>query len=388
MYNRYTVDESSFTRVIDSVSLKSAHLCYPEQNTAIRPLFSNSAGYSSEWLLSHHYSWKNRDLKYNRSPRTLWYELETCTLSYPFYEIIVDNKIVWESFHSQEAFTRYLFNPSSGKYYFLTSTKQSEVIREKKVFCLPTRWYDTNYYHWVIECLPRLFIFKDLKQIYPELKLALHQFDKGSFQCQWLEILGIKEDDCLILEKYVNYIFSSMIYVPILGANFVSGASISRLQYTIKGFLQTYKPTALCETPKNVYIARKTGMPRSIANEQELKSVLTKFDITKIYSEDFSVADQLYILANANYIVADHGSGISNIVGCMHSCSILEIMTPSGINPCFFDLAQALGLRYGYTIASYIPNFEKRQILYLKPIHLSDGLSMLFTDEHKELKKD
>ena len=97
-------------------------------------------------------------------------------------------------------------------------------------------------------------------------------------------------------------------------------------------------------TGERVYISRSCR--RKIVNEQELITLLKKFDLTVIEDIPRSVSEQISIYNNASFIIGPHGASFSNVVWCKPGAHLMELFSPN-YKPDFFRyLAIAIGMNY------------------------------------------
>ena len=125
---------------------------------------------------------------------------------------------------------------------------------------------------------------------------------------------------------------------------------------------------------QNIFISRKPGSVRSIINHPEIEEIMRLYKFLTVYSEDHSVIQQLKLFSKANCVCGVHGSGLSNMFSMQRNMSILEVQTPTMINPCFYDLACSLELEYGFLVGRYDNCNREKQMLYLNPMEFEDQL--------------
>ncbi len=63
--------------------------------------------------------------------------------------------------------------------------------------------------------------------------------------------------------------------------------------------------------------------------------------------EDLPLLEQARLFANAEFIVATHGAGLSNLIFAPPSARIIELTPDSEMRPFFWFLSQKLGQEYG-----------------------------------------
>lgn len=376
-YIRKIVDHSFFGTLASSCSVLSSSVrVLPKIKTPLRETFTHPTRHTKSWLLSHHYALPRRSHFYNTSNEVSLFHLQNCILTQPNSEIVVDERISWESFHGRHEYEKYLFSQDDLCYHFFYSKSSIDHASLKyPLFILPTRWYQSNYYHWVVESIPRIFYFKKLQKDHPELKLALHRFSENSYQAQWLRLLDVANSDCYFIDSEHNHRFSNVFYVPILGSGHVSKATISCLLSLLNN---SFIPERhLFEISPYIFIDRKPGTVRSIANTSQIHKLLLKRGFSILYLEDLPVATQLSCIHSATRIVGIHGSGFANLVAVQPHASILEIMTATMINPCFYDLSAALRANYGFIASPYSSLHSASQHLIVNPTLLEDSIDLM-----------
>jgi hypothetical protein len=99
-----------------------------------------------------------------------------------------------------------------------------------------------------------------------------------------------------------------------------------------------------------IYISRNKARYRNIQNEDEVWSLLAARGFQRVFLEDMPFTDQILTMHAAEYIVAPHGAGLSNIIFCKPHARIVEIFSPEYVNVCYWILANACGLSYRYLL--------------------------------------
>jgi len=216
---------------------------------------------------------------------------------------------------------------------------------------LCTNW-SNFYYHWIIDVLPKLHIFEQ-----SGLKADNYIINgmKHDYQRKALEMIGIPtkkifetKPDCNI--KCENLIITSqpgyMGFCPEWAANYIR----SRLVQNISS-----------SEPVNIYISRSRANQRKVLNEDEVFEYLKLKGFEKVYPEDYSLKEQIKLFKSAKTIVAPHGSGLTNIVFSNPDTKVVEIFSPTYMEPCYWRLANAVNLDYYYVLGE--ENIENHNII-------------------------
>ena len=115
-----------------------------------------------------------------------------------------------------------------------------------------------------------------------------------------------------------------------------------------------------------MYISRAKAFKRRIVNEPDCISLLKKYNFNIIILEDYTFLEQISICANAQYIVSNHGAGLSNILFMKPSSSVLELRKENDYhNNCYFSLANAMSLNYYYQICAPCNKYQDAHIANL-----------------------
>jgi capsular polysaccharide biosynthesis protein len=168
-----------------------------------------------------------------------------------------------------------------------------------------------NYYHWMLDLLPKLFI-----------ALAAG-FDQGTFylgastpfQKQTLELLGIPSAwvlDC----NAIPFLQANELIVPFLGRRHppnVFNADKCRLLVDVFSFLIAGK-TISRNLPARFVVSRGKTRSRRVVNEAELLARLEPLGFHPVYLEDLSLVEQITLFARAEAIVASTGAGLVNLI--------------------------------------------------------------------------
>jgi capsular polysaccharide biosynthesis protein len=78
-----------------------------------------------------------------------------------------------------------------------------------------------------------------------------------------------------------------------------------------------------------------------------------EYGFEAIHFEDYSFEQQVRIASGAQYLVANHGAGLTNMLFMKSGGSVLELRQDGdAINNCYFALASALHLNYCYRLCS------------------------------------
>jgi capsular polysaccharide biosynthesis protein len=180
-------------------------------------------------------------------------------------------------------------------------------------------WF--NYYHWVCESIFRLWL---VRRKLAFLTLVLPEYYKnadfitGSLEPFNLEnILYIPNEKSLLVRNLV---------LPQLKP--ICDAYNSHHIRQVRNFYRDYvlnKKGFRVEKGERLYISRKLAARRKVINEDEILSILYKYDFSIFYPEKHSFLEQVAIFSNIEYLVGEHGSALTNMLFMDKNASVLEI---------------------------------------------------------------
>jgi len=212
------------------------------------------------------------------------------------------------------------------------------------------------YYHWMLDVLPKLSIVEQAGITYESIDKFVVRATSG-FQLATLQQLGIPADK-IYFEDGGMHISADEVVVPLLkndlGDRIYTGLGLGLASwvpiYLKEQFIDAQEESAPRRGGRKLYITRSNAKSRRLLNEQELSPLLTEFGFETCEFESMSVQEQAQIMTEADYIVAPHGAGLTNLVFCNPGTRLLEIFGDY-IVPCYWSLANLVGMEYHYYMA-------------------------------------
>lgn len=179
---------------------------------------------------------------------------------------------------------------------------------------------DVNYSHWLLRSLLKLV----LVERDPGLRGLPYvvRDDLSSFQKQYLEILGIPDEQVVIVPSHEMVSFSRL-YVPTqLVFNRNAAAGIDWLRSKVSAFL---RPES--EATELLFVSRKESSNRILVNEDELYEALKPYGFRLVTPGTMSVREQLAAFSAARTIVTAHGAALTNMIFSWPHCRFVEIVS-------------------------------------------------------------
>jgi len=205
-----------------------------------------------------------------------------------------------------------------------------------------------NYWHWLFEVLPRIFLYEKFYSINKLDKILVPSL-KENFQTQTLLALGIKTER-LIDSNFYRHIETKELYATSHTIQFNIEKIPSWIIYELRNrYLKQIRLTKLIKNFDKIYIDRSdsgaNNIFRKIINEKEIIDFLISKNFKKIKLSEFSFLDQVSIFNNAKYVVGLHGAGFANVIFCKKNTNILEIK-PKNAGNIIKNLSEDSDLRY------------------------------------------
>lgn len=188
-----------------------------------------------------------------------------------------------------------------------------------------------NYYHWLIDHLPRLALFD------PGLdRQLIVNSNLAPFQRDSLAHLGFDEDRLLQIDVDEWLAVEDLIVPSMLTkSSLMHPAEMVWLRSRFLGGIPT------SAGPKRIFISRRAANHRQLVDEEPLLDLLRRRGVAILQTEGMSVVDQAALFAAAEVIVAVHGAGLANLVFASPGARIIEI-DAEGSQRSFFPVMAAM----------------------------------------------
>jgi hypothetical protein len=210
----------------------------------------------------------------------------------------------------------------------------------------------------------------ELKKEIPDLKLLMQYPNEQKdtfypFICEFLELLNINIQDIVIVDPHTMYntIYVSTSYTHDIDSNLPPRDEIYGFYQTIVKTVKD-KSSPLHETPKKIYVSRRTWLHndfsnigtnyttrRRLVNEDELVEKLICDGYVEIFTEKLSTIEKILYFANATHVVGAIGGGVSNVL-FSPKYTKLEVL----VSPTFLDVNTRFKYSLGCVDVTYNTN--------------------------------
>jgi capsular polysaccharide biosynthesis protein len=211
---------------------------------------------------------------------------------------------------------------------------------------LATRGTSTNYYHFLLDLLPRWGIFEEAL---PGTQVdAVYLGTRASYQRQLLELVGLGDLPVVEVEKHACLAPERLLVPSTPNQDLMA-------PHWVVDWLRTRLPASpdLSGRARGLYVTRgSTPHTRRYVEEPELWPALEERGFTRLDPGTVSVQEQIDAFAAADVIVAPHGAALANLVFTRPGVRVLELFAPDYVNPCYWAITDAVpDARYHYLVA-------------------------------------
>lgn len=221
------------------------------------------------------------------------------------------------------------------------------------------------YFHWMVDILPRFDILRRRGYTVRSIDRFLINSYQAPFQKETLLKLGIPLGKIIESDRHPHIRAERLIVPPFPDA--LGWLSPSALAFHRRQFLSTSR-RGDSQLPKRIYISRNQSSYRQVVNENEAIACLKKYGFVPVALEALSVERQALLFANAEAIVAPHGSGLTNLMFCRPGTTVIELVSPHYIRHYYWVISQKLSLRHYYIKGEDFDCYPIRQLMYPNPL--------------------
>lgn len=238
---------------------------------------------------------------------------------------------------------------------------------EETIALIYDDWSANNYYHWMIEALPRLLLvrrqFPDCRVVVPDpapeyisTSLQMLGATRQILLHRDRELLRVKRLAMPELVYYYEEKEGAFLYnyepqtkktksisnlpAPAPVPDFLAQELIVLVR---KHLLNAVPP----RTPgRKIYASRSRQKTRRLQNEAQVWPLLEKRGFERVYFEEMSLQEQINVMLEAEIFMGVHGANMVNILFLQPGTNVIEMMNQDHYNEAYYLLASSLGLPY------------------------------------------
>lgn len=226
--------------------------------------------------------------------------------------------------------------------FFLTNYVINQTRNVKREVLWITDDWSKGYFHWLTDVLSRLYVMRSRLD---EFMLVLpHGYEALEFVRSSLSCFGVKSVEFI---KRNEVLRCKKVIMPSHTAP--SGHYNEQIIRGVRSVILATYGDSLKKEDDRIYISRGRAPKRRLVNEEAVEEVLRDYDFQTYYAEDLSFEKQVKLCSRANYLVSNHGAGLTNMLFAPEGANVLELRHQTdSVNNCYFTLSSALNLNYFY----------------------------------------
>jgi Glycosyltransferase 61 len=194
-----------------------------------------------------------------------------------------------------------------------------------------------NYYHWLLDLVPRVLLLKHAAQNFSNYDALLLNGSRANYEREILAALGVPPEKIRYVDSRERFQIASAVF-PSMDINVIAPWKVHALRDLPFSGKQNQH--------RRLFLSRARVAVRRIANENEISEVLRHRNFEIVEAENLSWREQADLFAGASVIVAPHGAALANIVFCKPGARVVEISTRAGYRDWYWQLAAVAGLSY------------------------------------------
>ena len=237
-------------------------------------------------------------------------------------------------------------------------------IKKEAIYILGA--FPQNYYHWLIQMLPKLRLIENNDEL-NKLDIVLPQKVKG-FVKESLEIVGYS-DKVIFLDDGVYEFDKLHMFTRVHSGGIIYPETIEWIKN--KFIKQENSPKK-----RRIYISRQDTKLRRITNEPDIQPILDEYGFETFLLSNYSIKDKVKIFQEAEMVIGPCGSGFTHQVFANENTVVIEIFSDDQVFSYDYLMAMAMKQHYGFLIGS--PDGEE---MYVEPQKVKEiielGLSYL-----------
>ena len=210
------------------------------------------------------------------------------------------------------------------------------------------QWTSSNYYHWLVDSLPRLLL---LQANHADCRLLMPA-PVAAFVQESAAMLGFTD---LLLLKPRHTLVNANLLVPdhVTTPGYQHPALLRQLRAQLLNVL--YPDGQLPVPHRQVYVSRRSQRVRRLVNEYAIEEILKEYGYETVEFENLSFTEQIKLMAETKRFVSIHGAGLTNMLFLPPNARVGELINGDKLvrrqnkdfeNLIYFRMAAALQVPY------------------------------------------
>jgi capsular polysaccharide biosynthesis protein len=198
-----------------------------------------------------------------------------------------------------------------------------------------------NYYHWILDTLPRLLL---LRKHHPGIALITLE-PAAEFVRVTLAALGF--DNIVPVTKKQLLKIDKLVLPGLLSpSGHVNPIQVRLVRDELTQRLGTQPAATPSITTRKVYVSRARQHRRKVANQDELDKLLVAHNFETIYFEELTLSQQIAVMQEAAVLLSMHGANLVNLIFLNPTSKVIELVAEKLHNPAYWRLSAVFSLSY------------------------------------------
>jgi capsular polysaccharide biosynthesis protein len=230
--------------------------------------------------------------------------------------------------------------------------EEHTLFQEKKLYpismhlknaAILTHTFIYNYYHWLIDTIPRLHLLE-------KSGLNIEKYIVNSpKEHELLALFGVPSDKIIVPDEKThlqveNLIIPSQYYVtPKWACDFIRNKFLPpNINFEKRN--------------KKIYITRNGigTAGRKILNEEVIFNFLQKEGFERYELEKISIEDKAKLFSQAEFVIGPTGAGLTSLIFCNPGTKVIEIFPSNFVPPQFYLISQLYNLEYHHLLETNV----------------------------------
>ena len=222
------------------------------------------------------------------------------------------------------------------KYWSLIRTAPLRRARPLAPGVLGVLTWGHNFYHWLIEALPRLQM---LEKCDPALPIYLPR-SSSPFVAASIRMLGLQDRVTWLADGFYE---AESLVVPtrLSEAIYPTAVAVDWLRARLR------EPQPPGESGRLLYVSRSDANIRFATNEGEVADAMRRLGFETVSLSALDLDGQVRLMSSARCVVGAHGAGLAHLAFVPDGGRVVEFFEAGHSAPCFYHLASLRTADYG-----------------------------------------
>jgi len=203
-----------------------------------------------------------------------------------------------------------------------------------------------NYYHWLIDVLPRLQTLADSRFAGALDHVVVPQFG-GAFQKTTRRLMGIGEEQIVVCGPFTHIQCDEL-----LVTSHPRGTRSILVPDWVFELYDRLKQEVLVpdDYPKKLYVTRKDTKLRGVVDEDRLIEYLKGYGYEPVTLAEYDFDGKVNLFHAADSVISAHGAGLTNLMFSRPGTRLLELFSEGFVDPVFVNMAERRDISFDHIV--------------------------------------